>query len=136
LAIVGTGESLRLILGGRTSEARAGGWYLLMVSALIAVGALARADRVPASKEEEPERKGHAREAVVFFVATFVFAWALPWVGFAVANGLFVAAYLRWVDHRRWWHAVLIAAVVDAFLVIGLKLIDVVLPTGVLGIGF
>ncbi|TCC32210.1 tripartite tricarboxylate transporter TctB family protein [Kribbella sindirgiensis] len=150
LAAVGVAESLRLILVGATSEARAGGWYLLLVSMLIAVGALARPDRaatkppaVPgpdvvapeSSVQAEPERRTHAHKAVIFFVATVAFAWALPWVGFAVANGFFVAAYLIWIDHRRWWHALLIAVVVDACLVTGLRLIDVVLPSGVLGIG-
>lgn len=142
-ATAGLTESMRLILTGDTSEARAGGWYLLMVSALVAVGALARPDRVTAKPPalvdpapgDDPEKRSYAREAVTFFAATVVFAWALPWVGFAVANGLFVAAYLVWIDRRRWWRAVLIAVLVDACLVVGLRLIDVALPRGVLGIG-
>lgn len=151
LAAVGTGEALRLILKGDTSEARAGGWYLLLVSALIALGASGRPDRAtgapPAAaavtEREEPEvsdsgsqRKNRTREAVIFFVSAFTFAWALPWVGFAVANGLFVTAYLVFVDHRRWWNALWIAALVDACLIFGLRLLDVVLPTGVFGLGF
>lgn len=152
LAIVGAGESLRLILGGATPEARWGGWYLLVVSALVAVGVLARPEGATAAppaaaaaldpgapepaSDEHPERMNHGRAAVIFFIAAFIFAWALPWVGFAVANGLFVAAYLVWVDRRRWYVAIGIAVLVDAGLVGGLHFLDVFLPTGVLGLGF
>lgn len=139
LAAVGATESLRLILGGGTTETRGSGWYLLVVTGLVVAGVFARPERsaTPArgmheeTSREEPHGSRHTRDAVIFFAAASGFAWALPWVGFAVANGLFVAAYLVWVDHRRWWFAIVAAAVTDAVLVVGMHLLRVSLPAGV-----
>lgn len=148
LALVSGSEAVRLILQGDSQSTRWSGWYLMVVSVLVASGALvgsADADPSPSAAESTSADEGedapsaatsYTREAVIFFIAAFVYAWALPWVGFAVANAAFVAAYLLFIDHRRWYVAVSIALVVDLCLVVGMDRLNVLLPTGVLGLGF
>jgi hypothetical protein len=178
LAVVGGAEAARLLRAGDTDLERSGGWYLLVVSGLVALGIFARpvaggerstmaegglavsiaiadsatTDRAvgsvspsagsPADPEPaDPEtadgtatKVSHAREAVIFFAAAVAFAWALPRLGFAIANGLFIALYLIFVDHRAWYKALLIAALVDGGIVVAMNSLQVVLPRGVFGL--
>lgn len=164
-------EGTRMALQNHATDARWGGWYLLVVGVLISFGIFAnditdttdisesgaasgsgtRVESSPRAEgtnpavddhmavliaaEQAPVQK-HTRYAVIFFAAALTYAWALPWVGFAIANALFVAAYLLIIDKQRWFVAVGIAVVVDVVLVIGMGLLGVFLPTGVLGLGF
>jgi hypothetical protein len=156
-------EGTRMLLQSRATDARWGGWYLLVVGLLISFGIFAKetdgtdqsrdtsksahgseasgddqmASRTPMAEEPnaEPVQK-RTRYAAIFFAAALVYAWALPWVGFAIANALFVAAYLLIIDKQRWFVAVGIAVVVDVVLVIGMGLLGVFLPTGVYGLSF
>ncbi|MER7604748.1 hypothetical protein [Nocardioides sp. NPDC127503] len=159
LGLVGASEALRLVLQGETGEARYGGWYLMVVSALVASGALVRTpdatqDAGDSEIPQAPEDSGsagaipvgeddsdvmtqsHVREAVIFFAAVFVYAWALPWIGFALANALFITAFLILIDHRRWFVAITLAVIVDVVIVVGMDALNVLLPTGVIGLPF
>ena len=148
LGLVAASEALRLILQGDTTEARFGGWYLMVVSLLVASGVLVTTSDAPRgsdSVEESPGgdgvvestvRQSHLREAVIFFAAAFVYAWALPWIGFALANALFITAFLILIDHRRWFVALTFAVIVDIAMVVGMDALNVLLPTGVIGLPF
>jgi hypothetical protein len=152
LAAIGTAESMRLLVAGQsTFESRWGGWYLLVVSAFVAAGALAKPEsnvpltpstlrsdgQAPAPEDPPPPSRtgSRTRDAILLFALTLLFAWALPWVGFALANAVFICAYLVWIDRRSWRVAIAIAVLTDVVLVGGLHLLDVLLPTGVIGFG-
>lgn len=142
LTAVALSEALRLILHGATTQVRWGGWYLLAVSALIALGALPssdsrRAAAPPAENSTDRVAPGGTprRNVAVFFVSVIVFAWALPWVGFAIANFVFVSVYLKVIDRRPWHTSLAVAAIVDSCLVLGMDRLNVLLPAGVFGIG-
>jgi hypothetical protein len=59
------------------------------------------------------------------------YAFALPWIGFVLTNGLFTVGYLRWIAGYSMVRSLAYGVVIDAITVAFFTQVGVLLPSGV-----
>ncbi|MCP9002066.1 tripartite tricarboxylate transporter TctB family protein [Pseudarthrobacter sp. RMG13] len=82
--------------------------------------------------EEQPA--GYMKQVLIAVALIIVWALALPWIGFAISNGLFLIAFMILVGRRKILSSVLLGAVIGAGTAFGFSALGVVLPQGIFGI--
>lgn len=153
LSAVAFGEGVRLILAG-TSAHQSGppGVFLCLVAVLLLSSTLVatlsdrRGAAPPAvvsdspcelrqgSEEEVPTLQGGGTAPLWRAIGLMVFyAFALPWVGFALTTGIFLVIYLAWVAGYPWWKSAIYGVLIDTAAVVLFNQAGVVLPSGAYG---
>lgn len=139
VAIVAFTDGVRLILDATSARPSApAGWYLCTVAAVLAVTAvLATArdgddarDATTPAEAADGDGLTQAWRAIALMV---LYAYALPWVGFAITTAVFALAYLRWVARYSVVRALAYGLAMDVVAVVLFDRAGVVLPTGAYG---
>ncbi|ALV40841.1 hypothetical protein AU252_06410 [Pseudarthrobacter sulfonivorans] len=84
--------------------------------------------------QAEEQRAGYMKQVLIAVALIIVWALALPWIGFAISNGLFLIAFMILVGRRKVLSSVLLGAVIGAGTAFGFSALGVVLPQGIFGI--
>lgn len=145
-------DGLRLALGQESNpDLERGGYFLLGLGAILLAlclyAVLVRKPLTPKTTEATPEATTADPEAIVaasdedqpqvrlvaICLALIVaFIVLLPWVGFAVANAIFLVGYLRAISKYRWITAIVAGCAIDAVFVALFAASRVPMPTGVI----
>ena len=144
VSLVALVEGIRLIAGASSAhQSRPPGVFLCLVAAVLAMSTVLATRTSGAAEPDTGDEaapgpaeasKTGSRGAVWKAVGLMaVFAWALPWIGFALTTGGFLVVYLMWVPRYPVWKAVLYGVAIDAAAVLLFGQAGVVLPTGAYG---
>lgn len=148
VALLTVFDGLRIVVGGD----QASGVFVLVIGSCLAVftilstpfGSLSHANEQSEQADEEPvaasEFDGEEQPATytkqVLTAIALMVGWAivLPWLGFAISNGIFLVAFMILVGRRNILSSLLIGAAVGAATSVGFSALGVVLPQGIFGI--
>ena len=140
VAAVAFVDGLRLVLDATTARPSApAGWYLCIVAAVLAataVLALVRdggtdiTDSATPSAAADRDGLAQAWRAIALMV---LYAYALPWVGFAITTGVFAMVYLRWIGRYSVVRVVAYGLAMDVATVVLFDQAGVLLPAGAYG---
>jgi len=145
-------DGLRLAIGQEANaDLERGGYFLFGLGAILLTLCLfplvVREPLVPMATETAPEvgdtapevgetppdeNRRQIRLVVICLALIVTFIVLLPWVGFAIANGILLVGYLRAVSHYRWIIAIVSGCAMDAVFVALFVATRVPMPAGVL----
>jgi hypothetical protein len=94
-------------------------------------------DEIGADTQTEPateETPRYMRQVLTAIALIVVWALALPWIGFAITNGLFLTAFMILVGRRKILSSVLLGLIIGIVTAMGFSALGVVLPQGIFGI--
>ncbi len=145
VSAVAVGEGLRLVVGSTTAVTSvAPGVYVCAVGVVLAAATVVGMLRPVTNTDPddgateatlEPDDELRQRRKVWRLLAMMVvYAVALPWVGFALTNGLFTVAYLWWIAGYPVIRSLVYGVIIDAALVAFFTQVGVLLPPGVFGL--
>lgn len=157
VAVLAVADGLRIVTTGRPGDAQSG-WFVFAVGLCFAFFVIIsspwreiRESFSPASRPGTDTEAGHEatgteteiaqsqrnpylRQVLVALGLVIIWALALPWIGFAISNALFLASFMMLVGRRKALTSILLALIISAAVAYGFSAMGVFLPRGVFGI--
>lgn len=154
LAVV---DGLRIVTTGRPGDAQSG-WFVFTLGVCFAFFVIIsspwreiRESFSPTSRHGRNGEAGHEatgteagmaqsqrnpylKQVLVALGLIIIWALALPWIGFAVSNALFLASFMMLVGRRKVLTSILLALIISAVTAYGFSAMGVFLPRGIFGI--
>jgi hypothetical protein len=152
IALLTIADGLRIVTSGLDSQS---GFFILAIGLCFALfiiisSPLGRIRRLPQERsspasdemppvsqtdfQAEEQPVGYMKQVLIAVALIIVWALALPWIGFAISNGIFLIAFMILVGRRKALSSVLLGAVIGAGTAFGFSALGVVLPQGIFGI--
>lgn len=157
IAALAVTDGLRIVTAGRPGSAQSG-WFVFALGICFAFfviisspwreikesfsptfrhGNDSETGHEDTGTEAEPaqsQRNPYLKQVLVALGLIVIWALALPWIGFAVSNALFLASFMMLVGRRNILTSILLALIISAATAYGFSAMGVFLPRGIFGI--